>query len=149
MSATFDFVTVADSVSKLSISGVVMRDLDQNNSVQTMTPGSFFPRFDDPVTDMEIIRDEVSGQLLTVWYTGHWQYIHCAIGGNIDQSVAYAAMVAKVALIIVALSDNATLAGSMDHTSPKVDFIGTMKDGAGNQYLGSDVSFRIMQFLEV
>jgi hypothetical protein len=92
---------------------------------------------------------EFSQQNLDVYYTLRYQYIHCAVGGNLNLTAAYSGLITNAALIFKALCSDATLTGAVNNITPTIGPIGQVADGAGNRYWGCDFTIRIMQFLEV
>jgi hypothetical protein len=147
MSTTFNVVTVANSIESLSISGVTVADVDEITSSIGDGISILVPSPDNFITGLTITAAEVSAQNLDVNYDLNYTYYHCAIGGDLLD--VYSAMLAKIALIIKALSQNETLTGAMDNGFPTISHIGPVQDPSGNVYHGCDISIHIMQFLEV
>ena len=147
MSTTIDLATVTNAIAALSISGVTIKDIDEVTNSIGVNSGVLMPRPDNFITEMNITAAELSKQNLDVRYTLHYQYFHCAIGQNLFAD--FAPLLAKIALIIVAFCNDATLAGSIDGGMPTVDVVGPIQDAAGNSYHGCEFSMPILQFLEV
>ena len=147
MSTTFDLVTVTNAIESLSISGVAVKDVDTITHSIGLGYGVLMPRPDGFITDVNITPAESSKQNLDVRYTLHYQYFHCAIGNNLFGD--YKPLMDKIALIIKAFCNDATLTGSIDGGMPTVDMVGPIQDASGNQYHGAEFSMPILQFLEV
>ena len=147
MSTTINFTTVTDSIAGLTITGVTVKDSDQIPQAIGSGFAVLCPRPDNFITGLSIRRDELSGQNLTVRYTLNYQYFHVKIGASLFS--AYADMLAKLALIIKAFSNDATLSGALDNGYPTIGRVGPIQDAAGNTYHGCEVSMPITQFLEV
>ena len=147
MSTTFDVTTVTNAIESLSISGVSVKDVDTITQSLGLGFAVLMPRPDDFITDVSIEPAELSKQNLDVRYTLHYQYYHCAVGNNLFGD--FQPLIAKIALIIKAFCNDATLSGSIDGGMPTIDRVGPVQDAAGNQYHGAEFSLPILQFLEV
>jgi hypothetical protein len=148
MTTTMDFATVAGSIAALTITGVTVKDYDQMSDALGMTNNILTPRPNGYITDISVVRSELSGQNLDVSYTLHYDYYHCAPGG-MNGLLKYSTLVDSVSLILAAFAKRTTLGGAVDNTTPTVDMIGVIQDPAGNTFLGASFSIRILQFLEV
>ena len=147
MSTTINFTTVTDSIAGLTITGVTVKDSDQIPQAIGTGYAVLCPRPDNFITGLSITPDEVSKQLLRVRYTLNYQYFHCRIGASLFS--AYGDMLTKLALIVKAFANDATLSGALDNGSPTIGRMGPTMDAAGNTYHGCEVSMTILQFLEV
>jgi len=147
LSTTVDLTTVTNAIAALTISGVVIKDSDEMMVSMVSDNGVLMPRPDAFITEVNITPSELSKQNLDVRYTLHYQYFHCAIGQ--DLFADFAPLLSKIALIIKAFCNDATLAGSIDGGMPTVDVVGPIQDAAGNSYHGAEFSLPILQFLEV
>jgi hypothetical protein len=147
MSSTIDIATVTDSISKLTITGVTIKDIDQIPSAIGAGTALLVPRPKDFVTNFRVEYTDVTKQNMNVFYTLNYVYYHCALGNDIF--AAYPAMLTNMALIIKAFADDAKLTGAVDHNAGVVGPIGGVQDMAGNWFHGFVISKEIMQFLEV
>lgn len=147
MSTTFDVVTVTNAIESLSISGVTIKDVDTITQSIGLGFAVLMPRPDDFITDISIEPAELTKQNLDVRYTLHYQYFHCAVGNNLFGD--FKPLMDKIALIIKAFSNDATLTGSIDGGLPTIDRVGPIMDASGNRYHGAEFSMPILQFLEV
>jgi hypothetical protein len=149
MTTTVDLATVADSISKLSVSGVTIKDIDQVTDSMRMSPKTLCPRPEDYITGLGIVADESSSQWNTLRYTLNYRYYHCAIAGGLGGLFSsYSGLLQKVTLILAAFAKSTSLAGAMDNGKPRVAKIGPVQDPKGNWFLGCEISIDIMQFLE-
>ncbi len=150
MSTTIDFLTVTNSIAALSVSGVSVKDADEIADSIGLGTAILAPRPDDFITGLTITPAELTKQNLDVSYTLHYQYYHCKIAGGLGGMFGvYAAMLAKLALIIKAFANDATLSGAIDNGAPQIGKIGPVVDAAGNTYHGCEISMTVKQFLEV
>lgn len=150
MSVNVKFTTVADAISKLSISGVTLRDIDQIAASVAVAPATFAPKPGGYISNLRVTVDSfgsAGAQKMTLTYTLNYTYYHCQIGSVLDFG-AYAAMVTNIAAILAALMTNDTVTGAIDQ-QPKMSDIGPVLDPAGNQYHGCVFSLDITEFVEV
>jgi hypothetical protein len=146
MTYAINFVTVADSVSKLSISGVTCKDIDQITASRMGQAATLTPRPDGFITDIEITSDELTKQKLTLKYAMNFTYYHCPIGSTLNFA-DYTNMITNIAAIISAMVEDNTLAGALDTGTPTVSDIGMVLDPAGNFFHGCQISLSISQFI--
>jgi hypothetical protein len=147
VSTTIDITTVTHAISTLSISGVVIKDIHEVVAGLGLATAVLAPRPKDFVTNFRVEPVEVTKSRLNVYYTLNYVYYHCPIGNNIFAD--YPALWTKIALIAAALSDDAAIAGAVDHDPVKVGSMSGMMDNAGNLFHGCEFSKDFMQFLEV
>lgn len=150
MSTTVDIATVTHSIASLSISGVGVKDIhEMSDSFKASTP-VLFPEPSGFITDVELVRNEMTGQLDTLSYTLHYRFLYCEMAGANAYFNSFAGFIAKVALILLAFSSDATLNGAMDNEAPAISEIGVVaKEDENIPFLGCAVSLKIKQFLEV
>lgn len=150
MSATVDFSTVTNSISALSVSGVTIRDIDEVTESNILGGKILFPQPAEFITDVNLTRNEMTGQWNTLTYTLHYVYLHCPVSGGLGGLLAsYSGLVTNSAAILLAFSSDATLSGAMDNDSPRMEGLGIVTDPAGNSYYGCLFTLNILQFLEV
>lgn len=150
MSDTVDFTTVTSSISALSISGVTIQDVSEipdslglDNHILAPIPNEF-------LTNLEVTRDEFSGQKLVLRYTLNYRYYHFPVEGGLGGLFsAYSSLIDNAAAILLAFSSDVTLSGALDNESPIISNIGPVPDPSGKVYHGFDISLQITQLLEV
>ena len=147
MSGTLDVTTVTNSIAALSISGVTVKDSDQIAAAIGLGFAVLCPRPDNFITGFSANSVNINKTALDIRYTLNYQYFHCEIGGDLFSD--YSPMLAKIALIIKAFSDDGTLTGAIDNGTPRIGSIRPISDPSGNVYHGCDVSIDVLQFLEV
>jgi hypothetical protein len=146
MTYAINFVTVADSISKMSISGVTVKDIDQITASRMGQAAMLAPRPDNFVTNIQVARDELTGQKLTLKYTLNYTYYHCPVGSTLNFA-DYANLITNVAAILAVMVAPTPLAGSLDTEAPTVFEIGPVLDPAGNAFHGCQISLTISQFI--
>lgn len=144
-------VTVADSISKLSVSGVTIKDVDQiPNEVTQYDLPVMFPEPLNFVTDFEVIRDSFGIDSIakkTARYTLNYTFCHSLVGSGRLLSDVYDDMVTKALLILDAIVANSTVTGAIDIEPLDVASFGVVLDPAGNSFHGCQISVRVMEFI--
>lgn len=150
MSTTIDFDTVTHAIASLSISGVTIKDTHEMVDSLGLAYAVLCPRPDNFVTNLAITPANINKTALDVNYTLNYEYYHCQVAGGLGGLFGdYAPMLDKLALIIQAFSDDASLSGAVDNGECVIGQISIILDAAGNKYHGCDISINILQFLEV
>jgi len=154
LSATVDFLTVTNSIAALTFTGssgtISVKDTDEIPDTIGLDTHILAPMPAGFITGIELIRDELTAQLLTLKYTLTYRYYHCKIGGGMGGLFGtYAGLITNAAAILLAFSKHATLVGALDNDIPQIIDIGAVSDPSGNGYHGFDITLRITQFLEV
>jgi hypothetical protein len=143
-------MTVTNSIAALTISGVSICDVDEISDAVGLDTAVLAPMPAGFISDIALTYDEITQQLCRLEYTLNYRYYHCKIAGGLGGLFAtYAGLITNAAAIMLAFSNDATLAGAMNNTAPIISGIGPVTDPTGNGFHGFDISLRIMQFLEV
>ncbi|HMN00168.1 MAG TPA: hypothetical protein PKC99_14245 [Anaerolineales bacterium] len=145
-----NFVTIAEAVSKLAISGVIVQNINKLPASAAPLTAALMPRPNGFVSDFGITVDSLGSggnQQMTLTYTLNYNYYHCPIGSTLDFG-SYAAMIGNIAKILVALLSNDVLAGAIDQL-PTVSDVGPIQDSIGNDYHGCTFALRVTQYSEV
>jgi hypothetical protein len=148
LSATIDFTTVTNSIAALSITGVTVKDIDEIPDAVGLDDHLLCPMPADFVTNIMLVRDELTGQRVRLSYTLTYRYYHCKLQVN-NLLANYSSMVNYAAAILLAFSNDVTLTGAVDNMEPTIGQMGPVTDPSGNAYHGFDITLNIMQFLEV
>ena len=144
--------TVLDSISKLSVSGVTIKDVDEipQEVTERLCP-ILFPSPDGLVTGLTVTPQSfgagTSGKN-DVNYTLNYVYLHAPIGSGRFIADNVSAMVAKVVLILNALIANDAVTGSVD-IEPSIGEFGVIEDLSGNQFHGVTITIKVLEFYEV
>ena len=146
-------VTVADSISKLLVTGVELKDIDK-----IVTEGHkrnipmIIPRPDGFISGFLYERESFgpgSTAAINISYTLTYRLLHSKIGtgrsGVIDK---YSDMVAKVGLFLDAIIANDTITGAVDIQPFGISEFGPVSDPAGSAvFLGCDIGINVMEFV--
>lgn len=148
MAIDVKIATVADSISKLSISGIVVKDINELSASWQSLPNVLYPRPDNFVTGVSLTQAELSKQKYDLRYTLNYRFLHVALGNDAVLFVAYPTLIAKIVLIVNAIITNHNLTGAMDVNFGGITAIGALPDPAGNAYHGCDFAVDILEYLE-
>lgn len=151
MTITIGFSTVADSISKLSVTGITMLDIDKvPDSAQMLCP-VMFPQPDNFVTNINVERVTVGSggtAKMDMTYTLNYVFLQSEIGSGISAFGAYSSIIANIATIMGVILTNDNITGAVDLTLNSIGEIGAVEDPSGNQYWGVLFSFKVLEFIQ-
>lgn len=139
---------IADAISNISISGVVVKDVNQLSASWVSQPDVLYPHPDQFVTGysetfVSLLRG--TNAPVDVSYTLNYRFLHVQVGETASLYSEYPVLVARVKTIIDAIQAvHAPYSGGMDMTIGDID-IGPKDDPAGNQYFGADIALNIVE----
>lgn len=142
--------TITNSISRLSVPGLTILDVDEIPAVVDMRTSCMMP-LPDFLTDFEMTRDSYGGGStadMTVGYTLHYRLFYRPVGtGRIVTIEAAAGLLEMVGKILDAVLAIDTIDGVEDITPQDVTNMGIVNDPSDNQWHGCDFSFRVMEFV--
>jgi len=142
-------VTVADSISKISVSGLTIKDLDEmlekvtDRDTPVMMPGPTFITGID-IEDMALGTGAV--RHLDVSYVLNYRFFFEEVGESRELKDVYAAMMTKLSLLIDALIINDVVTGAIDLQHISIIGDGTVTDPVNELFFGFDIGLSIMEF---
>ncbi len=145
--------TVADSISKITVTGATMKDIDQIPEAQNvMDIPIIIPKPDGYLSNFKPQRDSFGAggdAKMTVTYTLTYRLLHSAIGEGMSGIFStYAAMVAIVSVFLDAIIANDTVTGAVDIQAASITEFGLVYDPAGKTaFHGCDISIDVMEFV--
>jgi hypothetical protein len=143
-------VTVATSISDLSVSGVTIKDLDEiPNEVYTRDCPIVLPS-PDFITNMRLRRESQGSGSVALWqikYNLTYRLFYGEVGTGRILGDNYSGLVAKAMLFVDAVIANSELTGSIDSTLFDISFPGVVTDPADNNYFGCEIIFEILEFI--
>ncbi len=148
MAINVQIATVADSISKLSISGVTIKDINELSSSWKSLPNVLYPRPDNFVTDIALTPVELTKSKYDLRYTLNYRFLNIQLGNDAVLFAGYATLIAKIVLIVNAIVTNHNLTGAIDVSFSGITAIGALPDPAGNVYHGADFSIDVLEYLE-
>jgi hypothetical protein len=147
---TISIVTIADSISKLSVTGVTIKDLDQiPDSVNNGDCPMVIPNPDGFMSSPELERAAMSSGTSSVWdirYTITYRFLHSEIGLGMGLLDKYHLMVDKVMDFVdkILISDSVT--GLVDLELEDISSFGPVSDPSGKMFHGCDIMLRVLEF---
>ena len=149
MTVSIQLETVADSISSLSVSGVTIKDIDSIPESAAMLCPVMFPDPDRWLSNVQVIRDSQgagSWAKQHIEYTLTYLYLHSTVDNNLSFGI-YAKMISKVVLIANAIITNEAVTGCAQLRLERIGDVIGVNDPAGNRYVGCEVAFRVMEFV--
>ena len=145
--------TVFDSISKLTVTGVTLKDVDEiPEAVLVRHLPVLFPDPDTPVSGVRVEPQSTGAGtdgLNDVRYTLNYVYLHADVGSGRYITDNVSGMVAKAVLILNALIANDAVTGSID-IEPRIEGeFGVMVDPSGAQFWGFRLAIDVLEFYEV
>ncbi len=143
-------VTVADSISKLSVSGVTLKDLDEiPNGVLSRDCPLILPA-PDFIQIASIERDTFgsgSGAKWTFNYTLNYRLFYKPVGSERTLGDIYPTLVAKAMLFVDAIVAGDDLTGAEDTNFGGLSAFGVVIDPSEELFWGCDIQINIMEFI--
>ena len=140
--------TVVDNISKLSVSGLVIKDMDEiPGSVDARQP-TLIP-LPDFLTDYAMERDSFGGgstAKMTVNYTLNYRLCYAPVGAGRPLEW-FDNMVSMVGLIMDAVMAVDTLGGTVDIVPAGVRNMGIVNDPGDAGFYGCDLAFKVEEFV--
>jgi len=142
--------TVADSISKLSVTGLTIKDINEipagtDSRGKTLIPK---PNF---MTDFSMERDSFGGgstAKMTVNYTLNYRMLYKPVGaGRQNVLEYYDDLTSMIGLVLDAVLAIDTLTGTVDIVPLSVTNMGLVNDPADQAWYGCDFAFRVMEFV--
>lgn len=152
MTLTVGIVTIADSISNLSISGVSVKDIDQIPESALSVLPVLFPRPQKWITDISFPIKSLGGdenRAIDCTYVMNYRYLHAVVGSGGGLLAVYASLIANLILIVKAILSNSSPTGAIDMSIAYITDIGVLTDPAGEtQYHGVEFGIRILEFVQ-
>ena len=146
MTIDLNLTRIADAISKISIPGVTVRDVNELSASWASVPNVLYPNPDGWITDFAINYQAVTrgtASPANFVYTLHYRFLGVQVGDMAAFGASYAALVEKVVLIIQAIfAVDAPYSGAMNMELGAVT-LGPLTDPAGNNYFGADFALSI------
>jgi hypothetical protein len=151
MTITSTIATVADSISKLTISGVTIKDIDQiPDSARMLTP-LVIPKLPRFITDISVSFDTFGSNgspKISTNYTLNYMFIYCESGSGLGSFSVFGGLIAKLSEILDVINSNDAVAGAVDIKLSGLGDIGTITDPAGNDFWGLEFSLRVLEYTQ-
>ena len=143
--------TVTNSIAALTVTGLTIKDIDEIPTETGVRSPMLIPGY-PLVTDMELVRDSYGGgsmAKMTISYTLNYLLCYTPIGaGRANVLEYYDNMVSLTTALLDAVIAIDTFSGGIDIQPLPITSIGiTVTDPSGTEYLGANVAFRVMEFI--
>ena len=152
MTISYSFLTVIQSISQISISGINMKAANQIPENAQMETPCFFLAPDNSMTNSTQERVSFGGAgtaLMNANYTLNYRYLHAPIGTVGSLFTVYPAMLTNLKAILEAIAANDNISGAVDMTFGGITHIGALADPAGSmQYHGMEFALNILEFIQ-
>lgn len=151
MSIAISPLTVADSISHLSVSGVTIRDVDEIPDSVDMIYPIVFPQPSGFITAVqpETMSFGSNGtQKENFNYSLHYVFLFAPIGSDVNAFAPYTPMLTKLDLIVEAILNNDAVTGLVDMQLESIEGIGAIDDPSGNPYWGALFSLRCLEYAQ-
>jgi hypothetical protein len=147
---TLSVVTIADSISKLSVTGVKIKDINEipENANEFDCP-MVIPKPDGFVSNFEVERAAVSQGTSAVWnvrYNLTYRLLHSELGSGLGLFDVYDDMVAIVMAFVDKILISDAVTGAVDVEVEDISSFGPVSDPAGTMFHGCDIVLRILEF---
>ena len=147
---TISVVTIADSISKLSVTGVTIKDLNEiPESADPADCPMVYPNPEGFLSNFELERMSMSSGASNDWdvrYSLTYRFLHSEIGGGLGLFDVYDDMVDKVMDFVDKMLVSDSVTGSVDLEVEDITQFGPVSDPSGNMFHGCDIVFRILEF---
>lgn len=150
MTINVQLVTIADSISQISVSGVTVRDIDNIPENAADYCPVFFPAPDGFIGDVTFTPQSFGSDSLRkmdLEYSLRYRFLYAPLGSGSFLS-NYAGMLEKLELILEAILGNSSPTGAVDMELESL-IVDAMTDPAGAlQYHGAEITLRITEFAQ-
>lgn len=147
---TLSAVTIADSISKLTVTGVKILDLDQIPEVANdFDCPMVYPNPDGFMSGFEVERMAMSSGTSAVWnvhYTLTYRFLHSPVGSGLGLFDVYDDMVDKVMDFVDKMLVSDAVTGAVDLEVEDISSFGPVSDPSGQMFHGCDIMLRILEF---
>jgi hypothetical protein len=150
MTISLSLATVADSISKLSISGVTVKDLDELSASWKSLPNVLYPKPDGWISNAKFTVDTFGSmgvEKATFTCNMAYRFLGTEIGNMGAFSAAYSNVITKLVLILNVILANDVITGAVDFRLLGISNIGPLADPAGNVFHGCDLVFTYSEFV--
>ena len=142
-------VTVADSISKLTVSGVTIKDLDEIQDKVLARDCPLVLPAPDFMQVAEATRESVGTGAAAKWnfnYTLNYRLFYKPVGSERGLRDIYPTLVAKVLLFVEAVIAD-ELTGAVDVTFGGITGFGVVPDPSENLFWGCDIQINVLEFI--
>lgn len=147
---TLSIVTVADSISKLTVTGVTIRDINEiPESANAIDCPMVYPNPDGFVSNLNVERMAMASGTANVWdisYNLTYRFLHSEVGLGLGLFDVYDDMVDKVMDFADKILVSDAVTGAEDLALEDITTFGPVSDPSGKMFHGCDIILKILEF---
>ncbi len=148
---TLAIATIAENISKLSITGVTIHDLDElKDGIKERDGAVLYPKPDGFVSDMRVEPKSfgsAGSRSYDVTYSLHYMLVYAPIGTGRGLFDKYPGMVAAAFSVIDELIENDALAGTQEFQVRAINQFGPVSDPVGKGFHGCEIVIDVTEFI--
>jgi len=151
VTVSLSFVTVADSIADLDITGVTIKSIDGIPQSGQLVLPILFPQpsgFIDGITVENQSFGPNTSAAINFSYTLHYVFLFSEMGGGVGQLDTYQPLNEKLELIWESIIESDTVTGLVDMKLNGVEGLGQVEGPDGVQYWGALFSLRCLEFAQ-
>ena len=145
-------ITVLDSISALSVSGVTVKDINEVDEGWQVRGAVLYPLIDNLVIFSKPTRQSFgigSAKRLDINYALSYRLLYAPVGSGRGAKDVFTGLTTTIAAILDALNVLDAPSGAVDIEASINDGKPVVKDPAGNDYWGCDFTINVLEFNEV
>ena len=150
MAYSISLATVADSISKISVSGVTIKDVDELATSWSKQANIMYPKPENWITNAKFTADSYGSngsEAARFSCNMTYRFLGTQVGNMANFTAAYSNVITKLVLILNAILSNDVITGADDFRLVNQSNIGPLSDPAGNVFHGCDLTFWYEEFL--
>ena len=151
MTIALSYVTVADNIANLSISGVTVRTVSNIPQAGQMVMPILFPQPNGFITEIGVKNQSVgpnTAAAIDFEYVLHYVFLSCELGSGLSQLDPYSSLNQKLELIWETIMTNDTVTGLVDMRLNGVEGLGQVDGPDGGKYWGALFSLKCLEFAQ-
>lgn len=145
-------ITVLDSISALSVSGVTVKDVNEVDEAWQVRGAVLYPLIDNLMSFSRPTRQSFgvgSAKRLDINYVLNYRLLYAPVGSGRGVKDIFSGLMTTVAATLDALNVLDAPSGSVDIEASINEGRPVVKDPAGNDFWGCDFTINVLEFNEV
>jgi hypothetical protein len=146
---TVNLVAIADAISKVSISGVTVKDINEIPDQWDMRQPALFPRANDFITEcsVEAVTNGGNSAAKDLTYTLNYVFMYAPVGSGRGLLDAYSGMVTMACTILDTFAATDFTAYGALRFEVSMGAFGPVADPSGAMGHGCEFAFKILEFI--
>jgi len=145
-------ITVWDSISALSVSNLIIKDINEVSEAWEVRGAVLYPDIQNPITINVPKRQSFgvgSGVKKDVTYTLNYRLLYQPVGSGRGIKDIFSGMFTMVASLYDAVQNADPVSGSIDINPRIASQSTTVLDPTNNQFYGLDIAFDVLEYHEL